>query len=125
VVSRSWIQGRTDPVPVYRGEKIERVVDGFNLVHAADEVYRRAHHGESCGAQASDLRSCFEERVPRGESKAAEVAVGGQELLDAVVQAQGGDTSVVDARSSHLTRSQGSIQDLPVAGRLPENRQRR
>ncbi|MBT8164825.1 MAG: MBL fold metallo-hydrolase [Acidimicrobiia bacterium] len=52
VVSRSWIQGRSEsdsqrPLPVYGGPGIDRVVDGFNLAYTPDEVYRTAHHGEA------------------------------------------------------------------------------
>ena len=46
VISRSWILGRQAALPVYGSPAVERVVDGFNLVYTADEVYRRAHHGE-------------------------------------------------------------------------------
>jgi len=45
-VSRSWILGRQTELPVYGGPAIERVVEGFNLVYTADELYRIAHHGE-------------------------------------------------------------------------------
>lgn len=45
-VSRSWIMGRQTELPVYGGPAIERVVEGFNLVYTADELYRIAHHGE-------------------------------------------------------------------------------
>jgi hypothetical protein len=67
----------------------------------------------------------LKKRIRRGESKAAEVAVGRQELLDTAMQAQGGDTSVVHSRSSDFAISHGSIQNLPVARRLYENRERR
>jgi ribonuclease Z len=30
VISRSWILGRRQALPVFRGESIARVVDGFN-----------------------------------------------------------------------------------------------
>jgi ribonuclease Z len=46
VISRSWILGRTAPLPVYGGEAVQRVVDGFNAVYALDDNYRQAHHGE-------------------------------------------------------------------------------
>lgn len=45
VISRSWILGRQDLLPVYGGPTVERVVEGFSLIYGADEVYRRAHHG--------------------------------------------------------------------------------
>lgn len=46
VVSRSWILGRTARLPVYGGESVARVVEGFNAVYALDDGYRTAHHGE-------------------------------------------------------------------------------
>lgn len=46
VMSRSWILGRTEPLLVYGGEAVERVVGGFNAVYALDDNYRVAHHGE-------------------------------------------------------------------------------
>ncbi len=45
VISRSWILGRTTALPVYGGEAVTRVVDGFNAVYALDDHYREAHHG--------------------------------------------------------------------------------
>ena len=45
VISRSWILGRTTELPVYGGEAVQRVVDGFNAVYALDDQYREAHHG--------------------------------------------------------------------------------
>lgn len=45
VVSRSWILGRTGPLPVHGGPSIRRVVDGFNAVYALDDLYRTTHHG--------------------------------------------------------------------------------
>lgn len=47
VVSRSWILGRTDPVTVYGGPGIDRVMDGFNSIYALDDAYRHEHHGDS------------------------------------------------------------------------------
>lgn len=46
VISRSWILGRTTTLPVYGGEAVRRVVDGFNAIYALDDGYRQAHHGE-------------------------------------------------------------------------------
>lgn len=46
-ISRSWILGRRTALPVYGGEAVERVVDGFNRIYALDYNYRTAHHGES------------------------------------------------------------------------------
>ena len=45
VISRSWILGRNQPITVYGGQEIEQIVSGFNLIYAADEAYRVAHHG--------------------------------------------------------------------------------
>ncbi len=47
VVSRSWILGRRSPLPIYGGEAIQRVVDGFNRIYALDYNYRVTHHGDS------------------------------------------------------------------------------
>lgn len=46
-ISRSWIQGRTAPLPVYGGTGAARIVQSFNDTYAFDEVYRIAHHGET------------------------------------------------------------------------------
>jgi len=46
VVSNSWIRGRQGPLPVYGGEGLVRVVEGFHRIYALDDTYRRAHHGE-------------------------------------------------------------------------------
>jgi ribonuclease Z len=46
-ISRSWILGRRTVLPVYGGEAVERVVDGFNSIYALDYNYRTAHHGET------------------------------------------------------------------------------
>lgn len=46
VISRSWILGRAAPLPIYGGESVERVVEGFNAVYVLDDNYRVAHHGE-------------------------------------------------------------------------------
>ena len=45
VISRSWILGRTATLPVYGGEAVQRVVDGFNAIYALDDQYRETHHG--------------------------------------------------------------------------------
>ncbi len=55
VISRSWILGRTTPLPVYGGEAIDRVVYGFNLAYTPDEGYRREHHGETVFAEDAVL----------------------------------------------------------------------
>jgi ribonuclease Z len=46
VVSRSWILGRSQTLPVYGGPGISRVVRGFNAIYALDDNYRTTHHGE-------------------------------------------------------------------------------
>lgn len=46
-ISRSWILGRRTPLPVYGGQSVERVVEGFNHIYALDYNYRTAHHGET------------------------------------------------------------------------------
>jgi ribonuclease Z len=46
-ISRSWILGRRTVLPVYGGQAVERVVDGFNRIYALDYNYRTAHHGEA------------------------------------------------------------------------------
>ena len=58
VISRSWILGRTTTLPVYGGEAVQRVVDGFNAVYALDDKYRQTHHG------ADILDSTVEPAVP-------------------------------------------------------------
>ncbi len=47
IVSRSWILGRTDPLTVYGGPGIDRLVDGFNSIYELDDAYRHEHHGDS------------------------------------------------------------------------------
>ncbi len=47
VVSRSWINGRTELLPIYGGPVVERVVEGFNLIYSPDIEYRLAHHGKA------------------------------------------------------------------------------
>jgi ribonuclease Z len=44
---QSWAAGRPQPLPVYGGPGIERVVAGFNAAYAQDQVYRTEHHGEA------------------------------------------------------------------------------
>jgi ribonuclease Z len=43
---QSWAGGRRQPLPVYGGQGVERVVNGFNEVYRLDQGYRTAHHGE-------------------------------------------------------------------------------
>lgn len=46
VISRSWILGREQGLTVYGGPGVEQIVSAFNVVYAADEAYRIAHHGQ-------------------------------------------------------------------------------
>ncbi len=46
VISRSWILGRSQNLPVYGGPGVSRVVRGFNAIYALDDNYRTTHHGE-------------------------------------------------------------------------------
>lgn len=89
VMSRSWILGRTAPLPVYGGEAVERVVGGFNAVYALDDVYRVAHHGETVFPNASG----------RGEANVIEApGIEGAVVYDVdgvVVKAYGVDHSPI------------------------------
>jgi ribonuclease Z len=42
---QTWVGGRRQPLPVYGGPGVDKVVDGFNLAYALDDRYRAAHHG--------------------------------------------------------------------------------
>ena len=42
---QSWVAGRKQPLPVYGGAGVERIVAGVNETFAQDDVYRSAHHG--------------------------------------------------------------------------------
>jgi len=42
---QSWVGGRSQPLAVYGGPGIERIVAGFNEAYALDRGYRVAHHG--------------------------------------------------------------------------------
>jgi len=64
VISRSWILGRQGSLPVYGGPGIQRIVDGFNLVYAADIAYRRAHHGEEIFPLNTEGSHAIEIEVP-------------------------------------------------------------
>ena len=44
---QSWAAGRPQPLAVYGGPGVERVVAGFNQAYAQDQVYRTEHHGEA------------------------------------------------------------------------------
>lgn len=44
---QSWAAGRKEPLAVYGGPGVERVVAGFNEAYAQDQVYRTKHHGEA------------------------------------------------------------------------------
>ncbi|MEO1273272.1 MAG: MBL fold metallo-hydrolase [Myxococcota bacterium] len=92
VISRSWILGRTGVLPVYGGPAIERVVDGFNLIYTADELYRRAHHGETVFAPEPETQ------LPAEARRIDDVKVEGTVVYDedgVVVRAYGVDHSPV------------------------------
>src|SRR3974390_1565584 len=42
---QTWVGGRRQPLPVYGGPGVDKVVDGFNLAYSLDDRYRAAHHG--------------------------------------------------------------------------------
>ncbi|MDE2361345.1 MAG: MBL fold metallo-hydrolase [Hyphomicrobiales bacterium] len=42
---QTWVGGRKQPLPVYGGAGVEKIVDGVNLTYALDDGYRAAHHG--------------------------------------------------------------------------------
>jgi ribonuclease Z len=42
---QTWVGGRRQPLPVYGGLGVDKVVDGFNLAYSTDDRYRAAHHG--------------------------------------------------------------------------------
>jgi ribonuclease Z len=44
---QTWAAGRQQPLAVYGGPGVERVVAGFNEAYAQDQVYRTKHHGEA------------------------------------------------------------------------------
>ncbi len=44
---QSWAAGRKQPLPVYGGPGVERVVAGFNEAYRLDQGYRTEHHGEA------------------------------------------------------------------------------
>jgi ribonuclease Z len=44
---QSWAAGRKQPLAVYGGPGVERVVAGFNQAYSQDQVYRTKHHGEA------------------------------------------------------------------------------
>jgi ribonuclease Z len=43
---QTWAGGRTEPLAVYGGPGVERVVEGFNDAYRFDQGYRTEHHGE-------------------------------------------------------------------------------
>jgi ribonuclease Z len=43
---QTWAGGRSEPLAVYGGPGVERVVAGFNEAYRQDQGYRTAHHGE-------------------------------------------------------------------------------
>ena len=46
VIQRSYILGRRNFLPVFGGEGIEEIVEGFHKIYAEDFSYRTGHHGE-------------------------------------------------------------------------------
>jgi ribonuclease Z len=43
---QTWAGGREQPLSVYGGPGVDRVVNGFNEAYRLDQGYRTAHHGE-------------------------------------------------------------------------------
>ncbi len=43
---QTWAGGRREPLRVYGGPGVERVVEGFNAAYRLDQGYRTAHHSE-------------------------------------------------------------------------------
>jgi ribonuclease Z len=43
---QTWAGGRREPLNVYGGPGIDRVVNGFNDAYRLDQGYRTTHHGE-------------------------------------------------------------------------------
>jgi ribonuclease Z len=50
---QTWAGGRPEPLRVYGGPGVERVVEGFNRAYELDQGYRTAHHGEEVMPSAS------------------------------------------------------------------------
>jgi len=54
-VMQTWVAGRKQPLAVYGGPGVERVVNGFREAYALDTGYRVAHHGEEAMPPAGGL----------------------------------------------------------------------
>ncbi|MGE0455051.1 MAG: MBL fold metallo-hydrolase [Vicinamibacteria bacterium] len=50
---QTWAGGRPEPLAVYGGPGVERVVGGFNEAYGLDQGYRTTHHGERVMPSAS------------------------------------------------------------------------
>ena len=44
---QAWAGGRREPMKVYGGPGVDRVVEGFNAAYQLDQGYRTTHHGEA------------------------------------------------------------------------------
>jgi ribonuclease Z len=44
---QAWAGGRREPMKVYGGSGVDRVVEGFNAAYRLDQGYRTTHHGEA------------------------------------------------------------------------------
>tara|TARA_R110002049_G_scaffold95178_1_gene233780 strand:+ start:2909 stop:4042 length:1134 start_codon:yes stop_codon:yes gene_type:complete len=149
VVSRSWILGRTQPIEIYGGPEVEQVVNGFNLVYAADEIYRVEHHGEAVFPNPTAATAVVIERPgPEGrvvyESDGVSVlaysvdhspigtALGYRIEYAGKVVAISGDT--IDTPGLHAlaanadvfvseVMNKGAVEDMECAfGRIPDSR---
>ena len=90
----------------------------------ASSLVRRRARGVPCPSSA--IASGADERIARAEGReAGEVAVGGQDLVDAVVAADRGDARVVDLRASDVAGANQPAERRPVCGRLGEQDERR
>ena len=149
VISRSWILGRTQPIAIYGGQEVEQVVNGFNLVYAADEIYRVEHHGEEVFPDPLAATAvAIEEPGPEGrivyESDGVRVlaytvdhspvgtALGYRVEYAGKVVAISGDT--IDTPGLHAlaanadvfvseVMNKGAVEDMECAfGRIPDSR---
>lgn len=101
IVSRSWIAGRTEPLPIYGGPVVERVVEGFKLIYTPDVDYRVAHHGTDVFPVADLL---VEAR------RIDDISAEGQTVYDVdgvVVKAYGVDHSPVSPALGYRVEYQG------------------
>jgi ribonuclease Z len=67
---QSWAAGRRQPLAVFGGPGVERVVAGFNAAYAQDQVYRTEHHGEAVMPGKSWGLVAREVRMPGAETDA-------------------------------------------------------